>query len=348
MIISGYLIKLPYLVAWYIANALKKKNSVSFYVGSLHDYYLIENVLPHIKTPYQLVAKNFKVAKILRDKGLSTSVWPAFPNILIMPRHSFHKFPLKIIRKVGMRHGPYHFKKMINASKYNAFDLFLFTSEHEVAQAEQKGIYCGVPGGYPRLDAFKDQKTINKSQSIKNQSAFDNDKVTLLFTATWDRSGLSAVHKWVDQINELKEKYNVFVSLHPMMSKKYYKKIAEIKEIHLVSSYNLPAYMLASDFLVSDTSSVIAEYCTLNKGVITFKLNAKGRLTNEISEMISDISFQIDDVRELDRAVKHYSDNPDFKKINREKWSRVFFDDISISHGEKAAQYINSFIERFN
>ncbi len=346
MVISGYIIKPPYWLVWHTLKVFGKLCPTAFYVDSLHDYHLVESVLPYIKSPYKIIARNKKTATELKNAGINATSWPAFPQVLIMTRHAFHRFPIKAIKKIGLRHGPYHFKKMIHHSKYNAFDMFLFTSQTEVEKALKLGITNGVPGGYPRLDVFKSRQAINKSIAVRNESSFYKDKTTLLFTATWDRSGLSAVDKWIGHLDELKDKYNVFVSLHPMMSEVYFNKIKKQKNVCLVSSKDLPVYMLASDYLVSDTSSVIAEYCSLDKGIITFKLKAQGRLTNEICEMIKDVSIQIDDVEEIDAAVKQYKENPDLKRAEREKWSKMFFDDVSVSHGEKAAKYINSFIEK--
>jgi len=344
MILSGYIIKIPYWITWHITHATRKEKDIAFYVGSVHDYYLIENILPHVEYPYRIVAKNKSIARTLRSKGIKTSIWPEFPGIVIMPRHAFHKFPLKAIKKIGMRHGPYHFKQMIDAEKYNAFDLFLFTSKHETEIARKAGIQCGVAGGYPRLDVLQNKKTRDLSREIKNTANFESSKPTLLFTATWKKSGLSAVDKWIEHIEELSAEYNIIVSLHPDMPQKYTNKVKNMQPIKLATPEELPAGMLAADFLISDTSSVIAEYCALNKPIITFKIDIKGRLTREISEMIRDISIQISGIEELNGAVEKYYSNPNLKKEARERWNKRFFDDVTISHGMKAATHINSFI----
>ncbi len=345
MVLSAYLIKAPYWLAWQYMRLFKKLDDIVFYIDSEHDYFLIENVLPYIEKPYKIVARNKKVSGKLRQKGVKVSAWPAFPRLLIMTRHAFHRFPINIVKKIGMRHGPYHFKKMIHPDKYNAFDLFLFTSEVEVEKAQSKGIKSGVSGGYPRLDVFKREDTIAFSEKIKNSETFDEQKAAVLFTATWDKSGLSAVDKWICHLPALVSKYNVFVSLHPMMSENYIRMVKSVKGIQYVQAEELPAYMLASDYLISDTSSVIAEYCALNKAVITFNVNIGGRLTPEISEMIRDVSISIESVDQIDNAIEEYILNPELKKNERERWNKIFFDDIDVSHGEKAARHINDFIK---
>ncbi len=344
MIFSGYIIKFPYWITWHITRFFHKEKELTFYVGSVHDYYLIENILPHIKYPYRVVAKNKKIAKTLHNKGIKTIVWPTFPKIVVMPRHAFHKFPIKAIKKIGMRHGPYHFKKMIDAAKYNAFDLFLFTSEHEVRQAKNKGILNGVPGGYPRLDIFKNLSTHTLSKRIKETPFFDSQNTTLLFTATWKQSGLSAIDRWLNHIEKLTSKYNIIVSLHPMMPEKFKDQITNLRQVKLTTPAELPACMLAADFLISDTSSVIAEFCALNKPIITFKVDLKERLTHEIAEMIQEISIQITSLEEIDAAIEKYKTNPNLKKEARTTWNKRFFDEVSVSHGLKAASHIHSFV----
>lgn len=344
MVLSGYLLIIPYWCCWQIQRLLGKLDGIVFYVESEHDYFIMEYMLPHIREPYKIMARNKKVAGKLLERGVKTTVWPGFPSFLVMTRHAFHRFPIQAIKKIGMRHGPYHFKRMIHSRKYNAFDLFLFTSETETSIAAQKGIQCGAAGGYPRLDAFRDPKTIQQCHQLSQKAGFVNQKKNLLFTSTWDKSGMSGIDHWVGNLHELTTEYNIMVSLHPMMAKSYVSRVKNTPGILLVGSDELPAHMLLADFLVSDTSSVIAEFCALNKPIITFRVPSVKRLTPEIQQMISDISLQITHVDELAGAVNHYLEQPDFKRSNREHWNKIIFDNVHISHGAKAAQIINDFI----
>jgi hypothetical protein len=344
MVVSGWIIKFPYWIQWQLKKLSGKLSKVVLYVDSEHDYFVFEHILPHLSKPWQIVARNKKVAEKLKIHGLKVDAWPAYPEVLIMARHSFHRFPIDDIKKIGMKHGPYYFKKMIRAEKYNAFDLYLFVTEAEVSLTARQGVKCGKAGGYPRLDALKHPATQEKASRLKSSQNFDETKKTLLFASTWDRSGMSAIERWIDHLPGLVESYNILVSLHPSMSKKYKYKILSLEGVKFVNSEMLPAAMLVADFLVCDTSSVIAEFSTLNKPIITFAVDKTQRYTPEIQSMIADISVQIKTIDELGSAISSYTSNPSLKKNRREYWNEVFFGDTGISHGEKAAGVINTFL----
>ncbi|WP_218570936.1 hypothetical protein, partial [Pseudomonas sp. Kh14] len=75
----------------------------------------------------------------------------------------------------------------------------------------------------PKLDPY-----INKSvKSLHN-------KPIIVFTATYDKSGMSAIHLWADKLGLLTEKYNIYVTLHPWMSRKYVKIIKNTEGVKLI------------------------------------------------------------------------------------------------------------------
>jgi CDP-glycerol glycerophosphotransferase (TagB/SpsB family) len=344
MVLSGLIIKFPYWCIWQIRRVMGKLSGTVFYVESLHDYHIIEYILPHLHIDYKIIAKNRHVAHELNQEGMSASIWPVFPEVVIMARHAFHRFPIKGIRKIGLRHGPYHFKKFINPKKYNQFDLYLFTSKKELSLAQETGINIGRVGGYPRIDSLKNPQERTAGIRLFDQSKFEKGKKTLLFTSTWDQSGLSAIDRWINDLEEIKNKFNLFVSLHPMMRESVIKKIHSYQGICIVNAKELPAAMLMADFLVSDTSSVIAEFCALDKPIVTFNIPVGGRLTPEIHQMICDISVRINNLEEIDRAVDEYLAHPEMKKAERGYWNKVVFDDLNSLHGLRAAKVITEYL----
>ncbi|TVQ12527.1 MAG: hypothetical protein EA361_10830 [Bacteroidetes bacterium] len=344
MVISGILLKVPYWLTWKVKKLNHTLDGLVFYVATEHDYRVIENLLPHLPSSFLLTTRSKTVVELLQAKGLPVKKWPAFPEVLVMVRHAFHLFPVAEIKKIGMRHGPYHFKRMINAKKYNIFDVFLFTSSHEADIARTMGIKGAVSGGYPPLDSFKDEKVISKSTCLFENASLDKNKITLLFTSTWDKSGMSAIDRWADKLTNLADQFNIMVSLHPAISFKW-KSIIQQQGVCIVNSQQMAEAMLLADFLISDTSSVIAEFCALNKPVIAFRVPFSPRLTPEIGKMISEISLQIDQVDELSGAVERYRIQPDLKEKDREYWNKIIFDDTNISHGNKAAEIILRFLK---
>ena len=346
MVVSGLLIKLPYWIAYQLRRLTGKLDGAVFYVHYEQDFFVMENILPYIEFPYTIAASSRKVAGELRKNGLQVKTWPVFPEVLIMARHTFHRFPVRAIKKIGLKHGTYHFKKMISAKKYNAFDLYFFATDEEVEMAAMKGINCGVAGGTPVIDKLFDPKTLAKSLEIKKKPGFDKTKPTILFTTTWDKSGLSAIDKWIDSLAGLKSKYNILVSLHPMMSQHYLNRVKNIPGIYISDPHTLPAFMLAADFLISDTSSIMGEFCALDKPIITFAVEQKGRLTGEIQQLIGEISLQISDINQLDDAINKYMNDKNFRRKERCHWREIFYGDLGISHGKKTALEINAFIAK--
>lgn len=344
MKVSGLLVNLPYGFFWNLYRISNRLDGVIIYVESVHDYYCMAYILPHLRFPFKLVSKNRRVKRELDELGVSASVWPSFPSVVIMARHSFHRFPVKAIKKIGLHHGPYFFKKMISAKKFNTFDIYLFSSTGGLNKACQHGVTCGLVGGYSRLDAFKDTAVIDESRRIKMHDNFSEDKKTLLFTATWDGSGQSAIDLWADKLDGLASKYNILISLHPKMSERYVQKVKQHREAIYLKQSLLYAGMLVTDFLISDTSSVMAEFCVLDKPIITFRIQKGARLTSEITEMINDISIQINHLRDLEEAIMQYEHQPGLKQSGREKWHKHIFDDTSVSHGKKAAELINQYL----
>ena len=349
MVLSGYLIKIPYWICWQSLRLTGKLQEFIFYVESEHDYNVIENILPHFEQPYRIAAKNRKVRKALETRGVNNvALWPVFPRVLMMTRHAFHRFPISGVKKIGIKHGTYHFKKMIAARKYNLFDLYIFTTEAEVQMAARKGIKNGVAGGQPKLDTFFLPKTLNQAKEIKNTRKIDPSRKTLLFTTTWDRSGLSAIDRWIDHLEKLSKHYNVCVSLHPMMSEQYFSRILNMPFVLYAQPEDLPAFMHLADVLISDTSSVMGEFCALNKPIITFAVEKGWRLTQEVKDMIRDISLQIQSIEELEQAIVAYWQNPLLKQEERLRWQKVFYGDIDQSHGKKAASIIKEYLAKLS
>lgn len=342
---SYYLLTAPYTLAWLCITGFHKKKQVVFYCAGYLDYVIFENIreyLPNIK----IVAKNRKVKAELKQYGIKSVLWPVFPDVVIMARHAFHKFPSNKIIKIGLRHGAYHFKQFIRAEKYNAFDLFLFTSEHELKEAEEFGITCGQSGGFPKLDSFWLEGVEEKLENLKKRLNFDTKKPNILFSATWENSGLSAIDKWFDKLNDLTDEFNVMVTIHPFCSDTYAEKIKNTPGVHFIEDAKNYLYLKLADLMVGDTSSIIAEFCTLDKPIITFEVKGVKRLTPEIITLIKEVSYPINDFTELKSTIKYALANPYEKSFQRQKYNKIMFEDLNVKHGKIAADKINTVLER--
>ncbi len=344
MVFSELLYKIPYSIAWRLANIQNYSFPVIFYCSDFIDYVLFAPILKHLPD-ITIVARNRTVQNQLFEKGISSIMLPAFPKVAIMARHAFHKFPSKKVKKIGLRHGAYNFKGFIDAKKYNRFDLFLFTSKTELKEANEFGIKCGASVGFPKIDALHNNSIYDEElNKIRYDLKLDKDKPTILFSATWDKSRLSAIDRWYNKLDSISEKYNILVTLHSQISKKYINVIKQNPKINFISEKDINPYLLIADVLVADTSSIIAEFCSLNKPIITFKIKSVGRLKEKIVNMLDEISFRVTSFYELDDQIQFALKNKEIHSENRKKYNQIFFDKLDGKASERAAEEIAKYL----
>jgi hypothetical protein len=345
MVYSYYILKYPYTLIFKLLSLLKLNNYNGAYCADLLDYQVMQPVLkllPELK----IIAKNRKTRKELAALGVKAKILPAFPQGVLMCRLAAHKFPAAGIRKIGMRHGPFHFKALPGKSSFQLFDKFIFTSEMEVEIAKEKGITNGIGLGYPKLDAALSGKmTSTYLLQLARGANLDTNKKTLLFTATWEASGMSALSRWKDRIIELTSDFNILVTLHPWIDDSIKIKLAKTPGVHLVQGYDTTPYILLADVCIGDTSSILAECCALNKPIITFSTQPAPRTVPYVMQMIKNFSLQITEFEELLPAIGTYLAQQDFKKAARSEASRIMFSNLDGSAGKKIAAFVK---EAFN
>lgn len=236
---------------------LRKNRIIAFYCSEPVDCLILANLIPFL--PHAVViAKNHRTKSYLKSRGIQYCSMPYFPDVVIMCRHAAHKFPSKGIVKFGFRHGVYHFKKFTKAVNYNAFDLYFVTSDDEEKHARALGINNVKAIGFPKLDAYGNGKyAIEYLNGLKKTCDINPAKITLIFTATWEKSGMSAIRKWYNRLDQLTDKYNILVTVHPWTSNKIIKSIQNTPGVYFIDEPDVMPYMLLSDVLIGDTSSII-------------------------------------------------------------------------------------------
>lgn len=342
MVFSYYLYKLPYSILWYAYRLIHKLTPVVFYCGDPLDHYIFLPVSKHLEA-VTYVTDKASVREFLTQKGIPFRNLPIFPQAVIMARHSTHKFPCDKITKIGLRHGAYHFKRMTSAASYNSFDLYLMTSEADVNAGKEIGITSAKAVGFPKLDSFFNGEPMEKP--FLPQS-YNKDLPTLLFTATYDASGMSAIDLWVDRLAEIKQHFNILVTMHPWMRSKYAQRIAAQDGIFLLKDYDVLPYLKLADVIIGDNSSILAEACALDKPMITFKLPTAKRSLTEIDELLNTITHRVDSFDELLPQVRHTFEHPDAQRENRAKANHIFFDELDGKAALRAANEIKNLITK--
>ncbi|MDD3806632.1 MAG: CDP-glycerol glycerophosphotransferase family protein [Candidatus Marinimicrobia bacterium] len=350
MVFSSYFNKIPYVIMWYIAKHRKRLINCVAYCAEPLDYFILAPVINYLDRPCVFVAKNRETANFLKKRGYSPLKMPVFPETVLMARHSAWKFPVKSIHRFGFRHGPYHFKTFTSPKNYHAFTLFFLTSPTEEKEAREVGIKNGVAIGYPKLDPAFDgtwtqsEGTRESPLEIFRRKTFPNNhNPILLFSATWDKSGMSAINLWYHRLTELTHDFKVCVTLHPWMSKKIYDTIQKMSDVYLVSQDNLLPVMLLADLTISDTSSIIGEFIALDKRIITFKSHEAPRKPKELEDILQKAGYGVETFEELKKVLLTYLSGDDPYQESRRELRDMMFCNLGTA-GKKAAEIINKYL----
>lgn len=348
MVPAYYLIKAPYTLAWHIKHWLGKTEGVVLYCANTLDYQIFAPIQKYLK-PLPVVAKDKKAQQALRDIGVESTRLPSFPDGVIMCRQAAYRFPARAIKKIGVSHGAYNFKPFASAESHNLLDRYFMTSSTDVENARKAGIRSAFAVGYPKLDpAFDGTYDADFCANFRDKIGLDNNRKTLLFTATWDKSGQSAVAQWADLLTPLTQKYNVMVTVHPWTSARYVNRIRNTPGVLFIEGYDVIPYIMQADVCIGDTSSILGECCALDKAIITFKVPEGKRTVPHVHEMIRNFSLQIADASELDDAIKQCLANPNAKQAQRAEANRIMFDKLDGLAGKRAADEILRFFPQLN
>ena len=344
MVLSYYLYNYPYKICWSLVNIFRGKKIISFYCADPLDYEMFLPIKKYLPDTH-IIAKNKKTRKYLSERNIKYKRMPSFPNVVIMARQTPYKFPVKKIKRFGFDHGLYQFKRWTDKRNYNDFNIYFVSSDDQVQTSRKLGINTTKAIGYPKLDnafnGFYDEKSLS---DIKKKCKIDERKKIILFTTTWDVAGLSAIDKWINALDRLSVEYNVFVTVHTWIKQKYKELLRANKNITFIEDHNTTPYLMLSDILIGDYSSIIGEFCAFDKPIITFKVPESDRTIPEIITLIKSISLQVDNEDELFNAIKKCLKNPQEKSDARRKANKLLFYKLDGKAGERAASEIKKFM----
>lgn len=314
------------------------------YCANTLDYEVFKPIQAHIG-PISVLAKNKQTQKELKEYGVESTCYPAFPKAVIMCRQAAYKFPVSKIIKVGMRHGAYTFKPFANPKSYNLLDHFYMTSQEEVERAQVKGIKSAKAIGFPKIDPyFNGDLTPENLKETASIAKLDSNKPTVLFTATWNKSGISAIDKWFDKLASYTTNYNILVTVHPWTQPQFIEVIKQTPNVHFITSPDILRYIALADVCIGDCSSVLAECCALDKPIISFNVAQGKRTVPEAKEIINQISESIEHIKDLENAIKKSLSNPQDKQEQRVKANKTMFDQLDGKASYRAAQHLISLL----
>jgi len=340
MIPAYYLIKWPYRLGCRVADRFRGRPALAVYCAGPLDRVVLLPVMRHLP-PALWVSGNGRTARHLRSEGLAAVRYPVFPRVVIMARHAQYRFPDTGVFKVGFRHGAYHFKQFAGTAYYNAFDLYFMTSRADVEAGRKRGIRSARSAGFPKLDpAFDGTWNRETLMPYAGRAGLLPGRPTVLMTATWDRSGMSAVGRWLPVLPRLAAAMNVMVTVHPFTSRSCLKSLSGTPGVFLIREADTLPYLMLSDVVVGDTSSILAEACALNKPMVTFRVPQARRSLSEITGLLDRISIRIDDPGDLRSSVYEAAENPERLEVRRMEANALMFDTLDGRAGERAARMI--------
>lgn len=346
MVLSGALLKLPYTLLWHLAQLLGKTDKLVFYCPEMLDYTNLSRLIGFSAQGVVVTQDRILIEQLKAEGSCKVKRLPLFPRSVVMCRHATHKFPCNKIVKIGLRHGAYHFKRMTQADNYNQFDLYLFSSQADLKAAQDIGVRVGKAVGFPRLDqAFRNERFVAGARDLARNLGHDPAKPTLLFTATWDKSGMSAVGLWYKRLDELLPAYNVMVTLHPWISERFRRGIEANGQVRILSPLNYLEGIWMADVVIGDTSSALADCCALDKPIIRFKTPQARRSLDEIEQLLSRISLSISSFEELPAAIQRLLAEPELFREGRQQANAIMFDVLDGKASERAWQEISSLLK---
>lgn len=338
---------LPYLLSWYVKHEKKREAVIDFYCDNITDYICFKKIMPHY--PHlRVVAKNKKIqAELSSIYHVESILYPSYPDLVIMCRHSAWRYPLKNITKIGMRHGPYHFKDFIKADNYNEFDAYFFTSPTEAKQAKTLGIDNGIGIGFPKIDdAFDGGITPFQLENLRMELGLNLKQPTIIFSATWSEKSYSAILKWYDKLDKISAHYNILVTVHEWTPDNIKNSLKANTQIHYIEDRNILPYLMIADLMVGDISSIIAEFTALDKPVITYRIPVGGRIASEIVEMLDETTYRVDSFNEMENAIVKALKTEDVHQAKRKQYNEIMFGKLDGKANLRAKDEIDKFIKK--
>ncbi len=339
------LLAIPYTILWHLVNLLSRDLPLIIYCKDLTEWYVMEPIHKHLPED-TIVIGNRSTTFRLAEKNIKLKRGLVFPKSVIMCNNHTGIFPCKSIKMIGVRYGAYHFKEF-KKSFFNHFDLYLFSSQADLEAAQAKGIDCGKVGGFPKLDpAFDGTYDDNELCRLKDRIGMDRDKTTILLSATWYRSDASAITEWYKKLHELTKFYNVLVTLHSKMDRRFVSRIKRQDSVVFIEDDNILPYIMISDVCVSDTSSIIAEFSALDKPIITFRIPHTKKLYPQTIKIIDKISYRINYFEQLILAIEYSIKNRSELTKERACFNNTFFDKLDGQSGKRCAEVIKQYLQQ--
>jgi len=178
------------------------------------------------------------------------------------------------------------------------FDLYCThgpaTTEPFIASQKKHGYFSVIETGWSKMDSLF---------TYKNKDTKQKTKPVILYAPTFSPSLTSAP----DLLNEIKrlsksQNWSWIIKFHPKMPAEIVEQYRSIENenLYIVNDSDIIPVLHEADIMLSDTSSVVAEFLCLDKPVITYKSKQPGPHTDNILE-----------AHKLEASIKSAIEKPD-------------------------------------
>jgi len=199
--------------------------------------------------------------------------------------------------------------------------------------------------GMPKVDPLVDG-SLNKDK-IKKYLGIDNNLPTVIYAPTRPSISSSSLQMVGEQIIDTIAGIgvNFLIKLHDRAYKQWRRKSEDWKQklerfkgsnVRVIEDYDIIPYLFISDLLVSDISSVINEFCLLDRPIVLYdvprliqfhkrkELN-RGLESSDLEDWGRDAGVIVNDMDNLRKAIEHGLEHPQEKSEIRKAFSQKFF-----------------------
>jgi len=178
------------------------------------------------------------------------------------------------------------------------FDLYCthgpMTTQPFETLARRHGFFKVLETGWPKVDSL-----FNYRPKEELKTSFGGDAPVILYAPTFSPS-LTSADALEPTIRDLsrQDRYLWLIKFHPLMDQRIINAYRgmEGENLRFIDDADIIPYLHAADIMISDTSSVVAEFLLLDKPVITFKTRSPAphmidiRQTDELESVIESIT----------------------------------------------------------